>query len=109
MCLPAWTWWHIPPHWVGRIQDRRHLPATPFITIWLALWLSGLSSLLLCRVCRCLSELTWMTASSFLKTAPARGLWPRSFKRLGSAPCWIRTLTRSAWPWYAASMSFTVC
>lgn len=41
---------------------------------------------------------TSITASSFLNTAPARGLCPLSLTRFGSAPCSIRSLTSSACP-----------
>ena len=39
------------------------------------------------------------TAISFLKTAPAKGDWLRSFSMLGFAPCAKRSSTRAAWPW----------
>jgi len=42
---------------------------------------------------------TSITSASPLNTAPARGDCPRSFKQLGSAPCWMSSLTRGAWPW----------
>jgi len=36
---------------------------------------------------------------SFLNTAPASGVWPRSLARPGSAPALEQGATVSAWPW----------
>ena len=54
------------------------------------------------------SNRAWITSFSFLKTAPASGDCPRSLSLFGFAPWEMRRETSGEWPWYAASIIYTV-